>query len=125
MADVTPIRTAAESALIDLFPAVRAGLPGDARMALAREAAFGRFAAAGLPHRRVEAWKYTDLRALLREAAPPAAAPDAASVAAAAATPGVLAGVEAVRLTLVDGHLVAGLSDLSRLPAGVEATSLA
>lgn len=125
MADITPIRTAAESALIDLFPVVRASLPGDARMALAREVAFGRFAAAGLPHRRVEAWKYTDLRALLREAAPPAAAPDAAAVAAAAATPGVLAGVEAVRLTLVDGHLVAGLSDLSRLPAGVEATSLA
>ena len=49
MADITPIRTAAESALIDLFPAVRASLPGDARMALAREAAHVVLTVAGLP----------------------------------------------------------------------------
>ena len=37
-----------------------------------RKAAFERFARAGLPSRRVEAWHYTDLRAKLR-AAPPLA----------------------------------------------------
>src|SRR5262249_17802950 len=35
-----------------------------------RDAAFQRFDAAGLPHRRIEEWKYTDLRALIREAKP-------------------------------------------------------
>ena len=43
-----------------------------------REAAFERFAATGLPHRRVEEWKYTDLRALMRDAKPLAPRPDAA-----------------------------------------------
>src|SRR6185437_5819574 len=36
----------------------------------ARAAAFARFAAAGLPTRRVEAWHYTDLRATMADAAP-------------------------------------------------------
>ena len=40
-----------------------------------RAAAFARFAAAGLPTRRVEAWHYTDLRASMSEAAPILAAP--------------------------------------------------
>ena len=30
------------------------------------------FSAAGLPHRRIEAWHYTDLRSMLREVLPPA-----------------------------------------------------
>ena len=38
-----------------------------------------RFDAQGLPHRRVEEWKYTDLRALMRDAKPLAAPPDAAA----------------------------------------------
>lgn len=43
-----------------------------------RRAALEAFAAAGLPHKRVEDWKYTDLRASLREALPSAAPSDAA-----------------------------------------------
>ncbi len=43
-----------------------------------REAAFSRFAAAGLPNRHNESWHYTDLRALLREALPTAPTPDQA-----------------------------------------------
>ena len=37
------------------------------------------FRRAGLPHRRVEEWKYTDLRALMRDAKPLAGPPDAAA----------------------------------------------
>ena len=33
-----------------------------------------RFAARGLPHRRIEEWKYTDLRRLMTEAYAPASA---------------------------------------------------
>ena len=51
------------------FEAVKAALPGDASRACATPPS-SLFAERGLPHRRVEEWKYTDLRALMREAAP-------------------------------------------------------
>ena len=46
--------------------------PAARAVAEARKAAIGAFAALGLPHRRIEEWKYTDLRAALKEALPPA-----------------------------------------------------
>src|SRR3984957_427489 len=49
----------------------------------ARAAAFARFAAVGLRTRRVEAWHYTDLRALMGDAAPILPAPTRAHVEAA------------------------------------------
>src|ERR1700678_4739309 len=49
----------------------------------ARAAAFARFAAVGLPTRRVEAWHYTDLRASMADAAPILPAPTRADVEAA------------------------------------------
>ncbi len=49
--------------------ALEAGLlaAGRARATTARAAALERFAATGLPHRRLEGWKWTDLRAALRD----------------------------------------------------------
>src|SRR5690348_6291275 len=76
MADVTPIKTPAEQALAAAFGGARGKLPGQGAIAALREDAFKRFDAKGLPHRRVEEWKYTDLRALLRDALPLAAPPD-------------------------------------------------
>lgn len=69
MASVVPMRTAAETALIERYHAEKAALPGAAE---ARAAAFARFEKAGLPSKRVESWHYTDLRNILREAAPAA-----------------------------------------------------
>jgi Fe-S cluster assembly protein SufD len=65
----------------------------------------------GLPHRRIEDWKYTDLRVLIREVLPLAAAPDAAALKRAEAV--LKAGaIESVRrLVLVDGAFAAKLSD--------------
>ncbi len=48
-----------------------------------RQKAFAAFTEKGLPHRRVEAWHYTDLRALMRDAQPLAKAPSGAMLAAA------------------------------------------
>ena len=45
-----------------------------ATVAALREAAFKVFEQQGLPHRRIEEWKYTDLRAVMRDAKPLAAA---------------------------------------------------
>jgi len=76
--EVRAMKTSAEQALAAAYAAARGTLPGKGAVAKLREAAFARFDVAGLPHRRVEEWKYTDLRALMRDAYPLAAPPDAA-----------------------------------------------
>ena len=68
--EVRNAKTPAEQTLSAAFAAARGTLPGKGAVAKLREAAFERFDATGLPHRRVEEWKYTDLRALMREARP-------------------------------------------------------
>jgi Fe-S cluster assembly protein SufD len=111
-APIAQLKTAAEAELAKQFAAVpRAGA------ASLREEAFRRFDAAGLPHRRIEAWHYTDLRALMRTAAPLAPAP---SPALAAKRPWLLVEGGAT-FAFVDGHLAA----MGPLARGVAATSLA
>jgi Fe-S cluster assembly protein SufD len=124
-AEVTPIRTAAETALANAFADVRARLPGDGAVSAQREAAFGLFARQGLPHRRIEDWKYTDLRALMRDAKPLAAPPDAAAKARAKTAGALLSDVETRRLVFVDGAFVPELSDLIALERGLSIGSLA
>ena len=109
------MKTAAELALADAFAATKARLPGCQPVAQVREAAFQRFEAQGLPHRRVEEWKYTDLRALMREAKPLAGVPDAAAKAQAKGAGRLLAGVDTQRLVFVNGAFVPELSDLDRI----------
>jgi Fe-S cluster assembly protein SufD len=122
-AEIKPIKTAAELGLAEAFAALRPRLAGTA-VAAHREAAFRRFEAVGLPHRRIEDWKYTDLRALMRDAKPLAAPPDAAAKARAHTAGVVLAGIDARRIVFVDGMLVPELSDLAPEP-GVKISSLA
>ena len=69
------MRTAAEAALLERFAALKSALPGAADVLRQREEAFALVQGSGLPHRRVEDWKYTDLRALMREAPPLAEQP--------------------------------------------------
>jgi Fe-S cluster assembly protein SufD len=123
-ADVRPIRTAAEQALAEAFVARTADRAGDP-IATQREAAFHRFAAEGLPHRRIEDWKYTDLRALMREAKPLAGPPDAAGIARAKNAGALVRGVEARRIVLVDGAFVPELSDLAALEPGLTVVPMA
>jgi Fe-S cluster assembly protein SufD len=51
-----------ESEFAALFANSRAALPGPAWLQTVRAEALGRVTRDGLPHRRVEAWKYTDFR---------------------------------------------------------------
>ena len=123
--EVTPIRTAAETALAQEFAQARGRLPGDNAIAAQRAAAFDVFARQGLPHRRVEEWKYTDLRALMRDAKPLAAPPDA-KARTNAKTAGALVGdVETRRLVFIDGAFVPELSNISNLEEGLSIGSLA
>jgi len=78
-----------------------------------REAA----AAAGLPDTRVEAWKYTSLRALARHAF--AGGDEAAVGRAVDRASFALPGVDGPRLVFVNGVFRADLSDLAALPDGV------
>jgi Fe-S cluster assembly protein SufD len=125
MADVALIRTAAETALGASFAAAKRHLPGAGPVKAMREAAFRHFEQRGLPHRRIEDWKYTDLRALMREAKPLAGAPDAAAKARSERAGALLAGLEARRIVFVDGTLVPELSDLAELEPGFTISSMA
>jgi Fe-S cluster assembly protein SufD len=123
--DVRPMRTAAERALADNFALARLNLPGVGEVAALREQAFGRFENDGLPHRRIEEWKYTDLRALMREAKPLAPLPDAQAIRRAAQTSALLVSIEARRIVFVDGSFVPQLSDLEDLEPGLAIRSMA
>lgn len=121
MAEITPMRTAAETGFSDLFHRLKGSLPGDVSV---RETALAGFAERGLPHRRVEEFRYTDLRALVREAAPLAERPGAADMAAAFNHARAFTSLGCARLTLVNGHVASELSEAVAFPAGVEVTSL-
>jgi Fe-S cluster assembly protein SufD len=121
-AEIIHARTPAEIFLASVFDASKARLPGNAGVAKWREDSFKAFSASGLPHRRIEAWHYTDLRALMRDALPIAMAPGAAALDA-LAEEFVVTGAPAPRLVLVDGFFVPELS--SGLPEGIKVSSLA
>jgi Fe-S cluster assembly protein SufD len=125
LADVTVMKTAAETALANAYTEARAHLPGGDAIAAQRAAAFDIFAKQGLPHRRVEDWKYTDLRALMRDAKPLANPPDAAAKARARTAGSLLGDVECRRIVFVDGAFVPELSDTAALEAGLTVGSLA
>jgi Fe-S cluster assembly protein SufD len=124
-AEVATIKTTAETALAQAYSEARGRLPGDDAIAAQRAAAFDVFAKAGLPHRRVEEWKYTDLRALMRDLKPLAAPPDAAAKARAKTAGALLGDVETRRLVFVDGAFVPELSDVGNLERGLSVSSLA
>lgn len=122
MAIVTPLKTAAEQTLIQQFADSKAELPGGPAVRKLREDAFAGFEAKGLPHRRLESWRYTDLRTLLREARPLA---DGGAVTEAVRARLAALKLEGLRLVLVDGVFAPGLSTLDAIPEGVSVQSLA
>lgn len=122
MTQIAHIRTAAEARLVEAFAGLRRG--HDA-VAARREAAFARFEASGLPHRRLEDWKYTDLRSLIRDMPPLAGTPGAAARAQAKSAGRTFAAIAARRLVFHDGAFLPELSDLQGLEPGLQITSLA
>jgi Fe-S cluster assembly protein SufD len=121
MADVTLMKTPAETALIQAFESAKTLLPGNVE---SRAQAFELFSKAGLPHRRVEEFKYTDLRALLREVAPFAGIPSADEAKAALENARAFSGVEALEVPFVNGHFMREAVDFRDLPENVEIVPL-
>jgi Fe-S cluster assembly protein SufD len=119
MMNVALAKTETGRALSDIFAIARDRLPGAGKVAAARQQAFEAYERAGLPHRRIEDWKYTDLRVLMREVLPLAAAPDAAALKR-AGTALKLHAIEGVRrLVLVDGVFAPKLSDTANPEQGL------
>ncbi len=118
-AEVKMMRTAAETQYTDAL----ATLPGDDAIRPLREKALRLFTEKGLPHRRVEEWKYTDLRALIREMPPLAKGADKTAIAEAKKNT-VLAKIGAREITFVNGAFVAELSDLKGLEKGLKIATL-
>ncbi|WP_342722187.1 Fe-S cluster assembly protein SufD [Bradyrhizobium sp. B097] len=112
-------KTETGRALSDAFAVARDRLPGKGKIADQRREAFEAYERLGLPHRRIEDWKYTDLRALMREVLPLAPAPDAAALGRAAAAVKLRAIDDVRRLVLVDGVFAPDLSDLGHLDKGL------
>jgi len=101
--NVVTTKNKVEQGFVDAFQDVADALVGGADQ---RKAAMARFEATGLPHRRIEEWKYTDLRNMLKEAPPPSVAADASPLdeGALKSALGPLADIEATRVVFVDGH---------------------
>jgi Fe-S cluster assembly protein SufD len=126
---VQQFRTKGEQAYLDMFEAAEKALPGarDPFVSGLRRKAIEAYGRLGLPHRRIEAWKYTDLRSRLTDAYPLLSAVGVAvGEADLSKALGAVTALPAFRLVIVEGDVRADLSDLSGLKAaGVEAVSLA
>jgi Fe-S cluster assembly protein SufD len=121
MADITIMKTPAETGFGQLFDRLKGSLPGDVAV---REQALAGFSERGLPHRRVEEFHYTDLRALMREAAPLAERPGPADVAAAFNQARAFSEVPSTRLTIVNGYVAGELAEAASFPQGIEVMPL-
>ncbi|WP_414462093.1 Fe-S cluster assembly protein SufD [Hyphomicrobium sp. DY-1] len=122
--NVAVMKTKAEQAISESFEAAAGKLPGTDVVRERRAQAIGAFSGLGLPHRRIEEWKYTDLRANVKDIFPPA--PDDATpltIAELIVALGPLAHVDAHRIVFVNGHHRAGLSDFADA-AGIEVAAL-
>jgi Fe-S cluster assembly protein SufD len=99
-----------------LFEAALPRLPGSSQAPVRdwRQASFERFRALGFPGPKVEAWKYTSVRPVVRDDYSLAAA---AGLRRAEIAPYLIKEPRALRLVFVNGHLAADLSDdLAALP---------
>lgn len=110
---------AAIRAALDAYESARDAEPGlePGWLAALRDRAMARFTDVGIPDRRIEAWRWTDLRRLAEtpfRSAPRVEGPLAAAAAEA------FAGVTCDRAVFVNGWFRADLSRLDGLPAGAE-----
>ncbi|WP_458761097.1 Fe-S cluster assembly protein SufD [Afipia sp. TerB] len=122
--NVAVAKTGSSQPLGEMFAVARDRLPGSGAVADARKTAFDDFTDRGLPHRRIEEWKYTDLRMMLREVAPLAPAPDQAAFARTAKAVKTLGIDGTQKFVLVDGTFAPQLSDIGGFETGVSLRAL-
>ncbi|MBO0346250.1 Fe-S cluster assembly protein SufD [Roseibium limicola] len=118
--------TQAESDLLARFDTAKGDLSGSTAVSDLRVAAAEQIKTKGLPHRRVEEYKYTDLRAYMKSAAPLAPKASAAEAKALADAENAYGELERFRIVVANGTYLAEVSDLEALAAeGVTVTDFA
>jgi Fe-S cluster assembly protein SufD len=124
-AEPRSMKTEAEEGLAANYRAIRDSLAGSKAVAERRDVAFAAFERQGLPHRRVEAWKYTDLPARMKRADPIAPAPSPEAAARLHMALPTFGALDRYRLVIADGYFQEALSDRAALLAeGVEVATL-
>ena len=114
--NIAVMKTKAETTLVEAFEQVADKLPGAASVREARAEAIGRFAALGLPSRRVEEWKYTDLRNTMKDALPVVVADETRlTIADVIVALGPLAKLDAARIVLVNGRYRREMTNLEHV----------
>ncbi|MBT3070076.1 Fe-S cluster assembly protein SufD [Rhodomicrobium sp. Az07] len=115
---ITAAATPSEQRFLDLYASVCGRLPGADVPAVRawREEALDAFAAMGVPHRRVEAWKYTDLRALMTTVHPLGGIDGSEQVEVIASIGRALANIDSYRAVFAGGKFRADLSTIQGAP---------
>ncbi len=122
---VAVMKTKAETSLDEDFQKLRDRLPGGSGVLAVRNAAHQLFAERGLPHRRIEEWKYTDLRNAMKEALPVSIGDETpVTIADLIVALGPFAHVDAQRVVFVNGNFRKELSSVDA-QSGVSVESLA
>lgn len=118
-------RTEAELAFPAQYRESAGHLPGNADIRALRDKAMAAFELSGLPHRRIEAWKYTNLRQLLNTAYVPAQ-PMTSGVLMGSdeMAHAVFASLKRTLLVFINGNFKPKLSSLDGLEDGLEITTL-
>tara|TARA_R100000322_G_scaffold125800_2_gene82430 strand:- start:13376 stop:14698 length:1323 start_codon:yes stop_codon:yes gene_type:complete len=113
--------------LVETYRGAQSALPGAGGwLARRRETAIDAFTQTGLPHRRLEEWKYTDLRQVLEKAIlVPAPAHDGALVLPELHSATAFSAIDRYVLVFVNGVYQPGLSQLAHLSKGAELCALA
>ncbi len=114
-----------ERGFLAQFQEARKNLPGAGTpwVASLREAGMRSFETLGLPHARVEEWKYTDIKRALRQAYA-LSDPAEGAILREDLTQDPFEGLDAYVMVFVDGYFRRDLSRLDGLPDGVELISL-
>nr|WP_321456867.1 Fe-S cluster assembly protein SufD [uncultured Cohaesibacter sp.] len=119
------IKMPADQALESLMKSALDGLPGNADFSSLRSAAVSAFETDGLPTRRVEDWKYSDLKRVMPADLALAAPVTAETAKEHLSGSNILSDVDAYRLVLVNGSFSAELSDLDGLEDAILVRSVA
>ncbi len=112
-----------ETSLVDDHAAAAKVLPGAAHQSSARSKAIEAFAVEGLPNRRLEEYRYFDLRQMLAKAGPLAVTPAASSVDTTDSATGLFAELDRHVAVFINGRFDAARSSFDGLPDGVELLS--
>ncbi|GEQ98726.1 Fe-S cluster assembly protein SufD [Iodidimonas gelatinilytica] len=104
------------------YDTTRPALPGGGWLQELRHIAMTRFMSLGLPGRKLESWRYADLKALRKTPFQPVTKAPEADIAA--IEKAAIAGLDAPRLVFVNGRFSRPLSRLHTLPADLAPKSL-